>query len=120
MTDRPGAFGNLYPFYSCNGLSPVGHKAITRAYINPDHHGAFIMNFFLTVTPSAIWSVVGMLISALVTMLPMRRADNVPLSWNYRKISNIRRTKPQNLNDSRLVLQLSLPNLLKPSGLIRE
>ena len=32
----------------------------------------------------------------------------------YRKISNIRRTKSQNLNDSRLVLQLSLLNLLKP------
>ena len=32
----------------------------------------------------------------------------------YRKICNIRRTKSQNLNDSRLVLQLSLPNLLKP------
>ena len=31
-----------------------------------------------------------------------------------RKISNIRRTKSQNLNDSRLVLHLSLPNLLKP------
>ena len=31
----------------------------------------------------------------------------------YRKISNIRRTKSQNLNDSRLVLQLSLPNPLK-------
>ena len=33
---------------------------------------------------------------------------------DYRKISNIRRTKPQNLNDSPLVLQLSLPNPLKP------
>ena len=33
---------------------------------------------------------------------------------NYRQISNIRRTKSQNLNVSRLVLQLSLPNLLKP------
>ena len=32
----------------------------------------------------------------------------------YRKVSNIRRTKFQNLNDSRPVLQLSLPNLLKP------
>ena len=31
----------------------------------------------------------------------------------YRKISNIRRTKSQNLNDSRLVLHSSLPNLLK-------
>ena len=33
---------------------------------------------------------------------------------NYCKIFNIRRTKPQNLNDSRLILQLSLPNPLKP------
>ena len=33
----------------------------------------------------------------------------------YRKISNIRHTKSQNLNDSRLVLLLSLPNPLKPS-----
>ena len=32
----------------------------------------------------------------------------------YCKICNIRWTKSQNLNDSRLVLQLSLPNLLKP------
>ena len=32
----------------------------------------------------------------------------------YRKISNIRRTEFQNLNASHLVLQLSLPNLLKP------
>ena len=33
---------------------------------------------------------------------------------NYRKVSNIRRTKFQNLNDYRPVLQMSLPNLLKP------
>ena len=33
----------------------------------------------------------------------------------YRKVSNIRRTKCQNLNDSRLVLQLPVPNPLKPS-----
>ena len=33
----------------------------------------------------------------------------------YRKVSNIRRTKCQNLNDSRLVLQLSVPNPLTPS-----
>ena len=32
----------------------------------------------------------------------------------YRKVSNIRRTKFQNISDSRTVLQLSLPNLLKP------
>ena len=51
---------------------------------------------------------------------------SVPAVWNgqlqlqtklqnriYRKLPNIRRTKSQNLNDSRLVLHLSLPNLLK-------
>ena len=32
----------------------------------------------------------------------------------YRKVSNIGRTKYQNLNVSRLVLQLSLPIPLKP------
>ena len=32
----------------------------------------------------------------------------------YRKISNVRRAKYQNLNDSRLVLQLSLPSPLRP------
>ena len=31
----------------------------------------------------------------------------------YRKLSNIRRLKYQNLNDSRLILHLSLANLLK-------
>ena len=38
---------------------------------------------------------------------------NMP-QWTYRKISNISRTKSQNLNVSRLVLQLSLPNPMKP------
>ena len=32
----------------------------------------------------------------------------------YRRVSNIRRTKSQHLNDSRNVLRLSLPNPLKP------
>ena len=32
----------------------------------------------------------------------------------YRQVSNIRRTKSQHLKDSRTVLQLSLPNPLKP------
>ena len=41
-----------------------------------------------------------------------------PWRWvnktNYRKVSNIRRTKSQNLNDPYLVLKSSLPNPLKP------
>ena len=32
----------------------------------------------------------------------------------YRKISNISRTQNQNLNDSRLIMQLPFPNALKP------
>ena len=39
--------------------------------------------------------------------------DNRDTTVYYRKISNISRTKSQNLNDSRIVLQLSLPNPLK-------
>ena len=35
----------------------------------------------------------------------------VTIVENYRKISNISRTKPQNLNVSRRGLQLSLPNI---------
>ena len=38
---------------------------------------------------------------------------------NYRKISNIRHTKFQNLNDSHLVLKSSLPNPLKPGVKLR-
>ena len=41
--------------------------------------------------------------------------ERIHVPTKYRKVSNIRRTKCQNLNDSRLVLQLSVPNPLKPS-----
>ena len=41
--------------------------------------------------------------------------DNVLLHPEYRKISNIRRNKSQNLNVSRLGSKLSLCNILKPS-----
>ena len=37
-----------------------------------------------------------------------------PVLYSYRKISNIRRTESPNLNVSRLVLQLSLPDPVKP------
>ena len=36
------------------------------------------------------------------------------MTSTYRQVSNIRRTKSQHLKDSRTVLQLSLPNPLKP------
>ena len=41
-------------------------------------------------------------------------ANFTHLLQNYRKVSNIRRTKSQNWNDSHLVLKSSLPNPLKP------
>ena len=43
--------------------------------------------------------------------------SNLDRPWhtlNYRQVSNIRRTKSQQLKDSRTVLGLSLPNPLKP------
>ena len=36
------------------------------------------------------------------------------LKMGYRKVSNISRTKSPNLNVSSLVMQLSLPNPMKP------
>ena len=44
--------------------------------------------------------------------------DNI-LPDEYRQTSNIRHTKSLNLNVSRLVLQLSLPNPLKPHVKLR-
>ena len=38
---------------------------------------------------------------------------------DYRKVSNIRRTKSQNSNASRLILEFSLPNPLKPGVKLR-
>ena len=38
---------------------------------------------------------------------------------NYRQFSNIRRTQSQNTNVSRLVLQMFLPNPLKPDVKLR-
>ena len=44
----------------------------------------------------------------------IRDGSNVCIYGTYRQISNISRTKSQYWNVSRLVLQLSLPNPLKP------
>ena len=42
-----------------------------------------------------------------------------PTVPTYRQVSNIKRTQSKNINVSRLVLQLSLPNLLKPGVKLR-
>ena len=46
-------------------------------------------------------------------MVPMYATPITQFS-TYRKLSNIRRTKSQKLNDSRLAMHLFSPNLLKP------
>ena len=49
-------------------------------------------------------------------VMNLRQISRIKASqnWEYRKTACISRTKSQNLNISRLVLQLSLPNPLKP------
>ena len=69
--------------------------------------------FFFSKTPHARRGWRGVIIFIVVTVSQVSHYLIGP--WDmHRKVSNIRRTKSQNLNDSRLVLQLSLPNRLKP------
>ena len=51
------------------------------------------------------------IVICLLTLCAMNWSEG---TWNNRQVSNIRRTKSQHLKDSRTVLRLSLPNLLKP------
>ena len=66
-----------------------------------------IADFMVSGKPAMAWhgSMFGHLQAQWTTLGPM------PV---YRKISNISRTKSQNLNDSHLFSQSSLPNLLRP------
>ena len=50
----------------------------------------------------------------VISLLNHSDAETGTLRENYRQTFNISRTKFQKLNVSRLVLQLSLPNQLKP------
>ena len=54
-------------------------------------------------------------LKAMPQAIPQSSTTKISLKITYRKVSNIRRSICQNLNDSRLVLQLSVPNPLKPS-----
>ena len=57
------------------------------------------------------------------TTIRQRIVNHVHIPWDalymYRQISNISRTKSQNLIVSRLVLQLSMSNALKPDVKLR-
>ena len=61
----------------------------------------------------ACWRV--LLCTCLWTLQTFNSLDDMSWQAVYRKVSNIRRTKYQNSNVSRLGLQLSLRNILKPS-----
>ena len=56
--------------------------------------------------------------SPLFIMVTVRYIDlgdaHIRMGHHYRQVSNISRTQSQNIPVSRLVLQLSLPNPLKP------
>ena len=55
------------------------------------------------------------LVQMMVCLLFSTKCLPGPMLGNcYRQVSNIRHTKSQNLNDSRSVLRLRLPNPLKP------
>ena len=74
---------------SGNGLMPGRHQAITWANVDPD-----LCQHTVSVLYNQSWG-------------------------DYRQISNISHTNSQNLIVSRLVLQLSLPNPLKPGVKLR-
>ena len=58
------------------------------------------------IAPSRLWKILRQDVLCDIKTSP---------KWNkYRRISNIRRTESPNLDVSRLVLQLSLPNPIKP------
>ena len=85
----------------CEGNPPVTEE-INRSPVDSPHKGP----------------VTGKMFPFDVVIMTYRNPVCFPacnLLPTYRKVSNIRRTKCQKFNDSRLVFQLSLPNPLKPS-----
>ena len=70
--------------------------------------------FICTMIVSPISDHISNIILQMVKILFYSCHDTYFVLSYYHKVSNIRRTEFQNINDSRPVLQLSLPNLLKP------
>ena len=69
-----------------------------------------IIVIFVIIISSSI-NIIAIIINTIIISLA---CVCVLLFDDYRKLSNIRRTQSPNLNVSRLVLQLSLPNPMKP------
>ena len=77
----------------------------------------------------SLWSLVGTTASKFITFYIFLKLATATVlysttchdrdNFTYRKVSNIRRTKYQNLQVSRLILWLPLPNPLKPGVKLR-
>ena len=122
---------NLTIIDSDNGLSPVRRQAIiwTNASIlffwTPGNklQRNINRNSYISIKRNPFQYVVWNMAAVLSRIQCVNELKFLPkvihltlMKWNetYQKISNIGRTKSQNLNVSCLVLQLSLPNPLKP------
>ena len=98
-------------------------KGATGVRVQDNHSDVWLLSHtssFLLETGefSVRWWFPGSVCSPFFWSQPSRTAGDLT-GANYRKVSNIRCTKSQNLNASSLVLQLSLPNPLKPDVKLR-
>ena len=106
--------GKLRPF--CLGLNVLIEMPYSLNYRNVAWQArCFIFWKACFQTPKAVLSGIVASVKPLRTcMLYSKGESRATHCSTYRKISNIRRINSPNLNVSRLVLQLSLPNPLKP------
>ena len=75
----------------------------------------FIVRYYVHSLFSRVSALLLYLLVSIPGVVMLRLGSSSMANSKYRKISNIRRTKSLNLNVSRLGLQLSLRNILKPS-----
>ena len=99
------------------GGMPLTEPTMTKLTINAAPNRNKIK--FLVYSEARVVNFVPLFLNFIIQILKawIRKHSHLLLCemYMYRKVSNIRRTKCQNLNDSRLVLQLSVPNPLKAS-----
>ena len=95
-------------------IAPVPAKQPWWIWINTSCE--FILNDYITTTKQSTTKPCAYFLGYIV--LPWHWSNcpiaSAPVNLKYRKISNIRRTKSQNVNVYRLGLQLSLCNISKP------
>ena len=74
---------------------------------------AIVVKYDLSIVEDFVWKTEKLLTRVFisVSIIDVAQQDGYMINT---KISNIRCTKSQNLNHSRLILHLPLPNLLKP------